>query len=72
MMRRLARTTWHGTWIKAIQKVLNSIRNSDRFSARCRSAHRGCSGTSSAAHAFRLQAKDAITMYAQVRRFIVR
>src|SRR5512135_3378711 len=64
--RRLVRTTWHGTWISATQNVENSIRSSDRFSARCRSAHRGCSGTSSADHAFRLHARPAITMYAQL------
>src|SRR5512135_1790903 len=61
-VRPAVRTIWHGTWINATQNVLNSIRSSDRFSARCLSTHRGCSGTSSAAHAFRLQAKDAITM----------
>src|SRR5512135_2006291 len=66
MIRRPARTTWHGTWVNATQNVENSIRNSDRFSARCFSAHRGCSGTSNAAHAFRLHARPAITMYAQL------
>src|SRR5512135_459044 len=63
-IRRLVRTTWHGTWISATQKVLNSIRSSDRFSARCFSAHRGCSGTSNADHAFSVHARLAITMYA--------
>src|SRR6478752_8471258 len=66
MVRRLVLTIWHGTWINATQNVLNSIRSSDRFSDRCLSAHRGCSGTSNALHAFRLQARLAITMYAQL------
>ena len=65
-IRRLVRTTWHGTWINATQKVVNSIRSSDRFSARCLSAHRGCSGTSYADHAFSVHARLAITMYAQL------
>src|SRR4051794_1433332 len=66
MIRRPVRTTWHGAWINATQNVENSIRNSDRFSARCFSAHRGCSGSSNADHAFRLHARPAITMYAQL------
>src|SRR5512135_334987 len=66
MIRRLVRTTWHGTWINATQKVLNSIRSSDRFSAPCFAAHREGSGSSNAAHAFRLQASEAMTMYAQL------
>src|SRR4051795_3672022 len=65
-IRRDVLTTWHGTWIIATQNVLNSIRNSDRFSARCFSAQRPSSGSSNAAHAFRLQARLAITMYAQL------
>ena len=40
--------------------------DSDRFSARCFSACRGSSGSSNAAHAFRLHARLAITMYAQL------
>src|SRR5512142_1920959 len=59
-------TIWHGTWINATQNVLNSIRSNDRFSARCLSAHRECSGSSNDAHAFRLHARLAITMYAQL------
>src|SRR3954447_3577999 len=59
-------TTWHGTWIIATQKVLNSIRKSERFSARYFSAHRPCSGSTRALHAFRLQASEAITRYAQL------
>ncbi len=31
--RRHVITIWHGTWIIATRNVLNSIRNSDRFSA---------------------------------------
>src|SRR6266436_1538685 len=50
----------------ATQNVLNSIRNSECFSARYFSAQRPCSGKTSALHAFRLQASDAITMYAQL------
>src|SRR3954467_15037468 len=64
--RRDVLTIWHGTWIIATQNVLNSIRSSDRFSARCFSAHRPPSGNTNAAHAFRLHASDAITMYAQL------
>src|SRR5947208_993420 len=64
--RREVLTTWHGTWIIATQNVLNSIRSSDRFSARYFSDHRPPSGRTSAHHAFRLQASDAITMYAQL------
>src|SRR3954451_15031465 len=64
--RRDVRTTWHGTWISATQNVLNSIRNSDRFSARYFSAHRPPSGRTRALHAFRLHASDAITIYAQL------
>src|SRR5918998_6542824 len=57
-------TTWHGTWIIATQNVLNSIRSSERFSARYFSAHRPCSGSTKALHAFRLHASEAITIYA--------
>jgi hypothetical protein len=66
MVRRLVLTIWHGTWIIATQNVLNSIRSSDRFSARYFSAHRPCSGSTRAPHAFRLQASDAITRSAQL------
>src|SRR5665811_1491417 len=66
MIRRDVFTIWHGNWIIATQNVRNSILNSDRFSARCFSDQRPCSGTSNAAHAFRLQARLAITMYAQL------
>ena len=59
-------TTWQGIWIIATQNVLNSIRNSDRFSTRCFSAQRPASGSSKADHAFRLHARLAITMYAQL------
>src|SRR5262249_27110959 len=60
------RMTWHGIAITAARKVANSIPNSACFSARCSAACRGSSGTHSAAHAFRLQANEAITMYAQL------
>src|SRR3954454_23439197 len=63
-IRRPVLTTWHGTWIIATQKVLNSIRSSDRFSSPYFSPQRPDSGSSNAAHAFRLQASEAITMYA--------
>src|SRR3954451_8489714 len=66
MIRRLVLTIWHGTWIIATQKVLNSIRSSDRFSARYFSAHRPRSGSTRALHAFRLHANEAITIYAQL------
>ena len=46
--------------------MLNSIRSSERFSARYFSAHRPRSGSTRALHAFRLHARDAITMYAQL------
>src|SRR5918998_3021024 len=59
-------TIWQGTWIIATQKVLNSIRKSERFSARYFSAHRPVSGSTRALHAFRLHASDAITIYAQL------
>src|SRR5512135_649547 len=66
MIRRLVRTIWHGTWINATQNVVNSIRKSDRFSARYFSAQRPGSGSTKALQAFRLQARLAITMYAQL------
>src|SRR3954453_297508 len=66
MIRPAVRTTWQGTWIIATQKVLNSIRSSERFSARDFSDHRPSWGSTSALHAFRLHASDAITMYAQL------
>src|SRR5215218_8706273 len=65
MIRPPVHTIWHGTWIKATQNVLNSIRSSDRFSARYFFAHRPCSGSTRALHAFRLHARPAITLYAQ-------
>src|SRR3954469_5472789 len=65
-IRRLVRTIWQGTWIIATQNVLNSIRSSDRFSARYFFAHRPPSGRTRALHAFRLHASEAITMYAQL------
>src|SRR5205823_18449 len=64
--RRDVRTTWQGTWIIATQNVPNSIRSNDPFSARCFLLHRPFSGSSNAAHAFRLHARLAITMYAQL------
>src|SRR5512135_3935505 len=64
MIRPAVRTIWQGTWIKATQNVVNSIRSSDRFSIRYFSAHRPCSGSTKALHAFRLHARLAITMYA--------
>src|SRR4051794_7390441 len=65
-IRRAPRTTWQGTWIIATQNVVNSIRSSDRFSARNFAAHRPPSGNTRALHAFRLHASDAITIYAQL------
>ena len=66
-IRRAVRTIWHGTWIIATQNVVNSIRKQRPLLRpvllRCQ---RPCSGSSSAAHAFRLQARHAITMYAQL------
>src|ERR687890_36327 len=66
MVRPAVLTIWHGTWIIATQNVLNSIRSSERFSARYFSAHRPVSGSTRALHAFRLHARLAITMYAQL------
>src|SRR3954447_13459989 len=66
MIRPPVRTIWHGTSIMATQNVLNSIRNSDRFSSRYFSDHRPVSGRTKALHAFRLHARLAITMYAQL------
>src|SRR3954447_26743971 len=66
MIRPAVLTIWQGTWIIATQNVLNSIRSRERFSARYFSAHRPPSGRTRALHAFRLQASDAITMYAQL------
>src|SRR5881227_423620 len=66
MVRRAVLTIWQGTWTIATQNVLNSILSSDRFSARYFSAHRPDSGSTRALHAFRLQARPAITMYAQL------
>src|SRR3954447_6614480 len=63
--RRDVRTIWHGTWIIATQNVLNSIRSSERFSARYFADHRPASGSTRAVQAFRLHARPAITMYAQ-------
>ena len=71
MIRRLVRTIWHGTWINATQNVLNSIRSSDRFSARYFSAHRPRSGSIRALLAFRLHASAAITIYVAVHRWNV-
>src|SRR3954453_7988006 len=66
MVRPAVLTTWQGTWIIATQNVPNSIRKSDRFSARYFSAPRPASGSTRALHAFRVHASDAITMYAQL------
>src|SRR5947208_15506555 len=66
MVRPAVLTIWQGTWIIATQNVLNSIRSSERFSARYFSAHRPVSGSTRALQAFRLHASDAITMYAQL------
>src|SRR5664279_331304 len=66
MIRRDVFTIWHGTWISATQNVRNSILSSERFSARCFSDQRPCSGNSNADQAFRLQARLAITRYAQL------
>ena len=45
---------------------LNSIRTTARFSALCLLAQRPFSESRSPNHALRLQARDAITMYAQL------
>src|SRR3954467_1101145 len=66
MVRPAVLTIWQGTWISATRDVPNSIRSSERFSARYFSAHRPCSGSTRALHAFRLHARLAITMYAQL------
>src|SRR4051812_34767264 len=66
MVRPAVLMIWQGTWIIATQNVPNSIRSSERFSDRYFSAHRPCSGSTRALHAFRLQARLAITMYAQL------
>src|SRR5450759_4980606 len=55
-------TTWQGIWIIAAENVANSIRSSDRFSVLCLAACRGDTGSIKALHAFRLQARPAITM----------
>ena len=52
--------------MNAAQYVANSIRNRVRFSAWCFASCRGDTGTSKALQAFRLQAKLAITIYAQL------
>src|SRR5271165_5582424 len=64
--RRPLRTIWQEISIIAARNVLNSIRNSVRFWIRCSRACRDVSGTSNTAHAFRLQARLAMTMYAQL------
>ena len=50
----------------ALRNVANSILSSVRFSALRFSFQRPVSGNNNAAHALRLQAKPAITMYAQL------
>src|SRR5262249_11072942 len=57
---------WHGIWITVAQNVANSIRNNDLFSASCLAVCRGVTGTSKALQAFRLQAREAMTIYAQL------
>src|SRR5580693_2696690 len=52
--------------INAAQYVANSIRNSVRFSPSCFALCRGDTGTSKADQTFTLQAKLAITIYAQL------
>jgi hypothetical protein len=52
--------------MKAARYVANSIRKRVRFSASCFASCRGDTGTSKALQAFRLQAKLAITIYAQL------
>jgi hypothetical protein len=52
--------------MNAEQNVANSILNSFRFSSLCLAWCRGETGTRRALHALRLQANDAITMYAQL------
>ena len=44
------------------EAVEKSIRNNNRFSRWCFSFQRGCTGTNNADQAFKLQAKDAITI----------
>ena len=63
-IRRPVERTCAGILSIAARNVLNSIRNNFRFSSRCDSCQRPVSGSTSAAQAFRLQANDAITMYA--------
>ena len=55
-----------GIAMKARRNVVNSIRRSDRFASVRASTSRPRSGSDSAIHAFRLQARDAMTMYAQL------
>src|SRR5208282_1661437 len=57
---------WHGMSMNAARNVANSIRNRVRFSAFWLSASGPVAGASNALQAFRLQATDAITMYAQL------
>ena len=52
--------------IIAWRNVVKSIRNSVRFSSSCVLRHRGLTGIKSEAQAFRLQASEVITMYAQL------
>src|SRR5271169_1289109 len=57
---------WHGISINAARYVANSIRNNVRFSALWLSASGPVAGASNALQALRLQATEAITMYAQL------
>ena len=57
---------WHGISMNAARNVANSIRNKVRLSALWLWASGPVAGVSNALQAFRLQANDAITMYAQL------
>ena len=52
--------------IIAWQNVVKSMRNSVRFFSSCVFRHRGLTGIKSDPQAFKLQASEAITMYAQL------
>lgn len=50
----------------ALRYVAKSMRSKRCFNASCIACQRGLTGTSSADQALRLQAKDAMIMYAQL------
>ena len=67
MMRRPVRTIWHGIRMNALRNVLNSMPKIVALSSRWRSLHRpGASVGHNAHQAFRFQANDVISMYAQL------